>query len=196
MMSEAAHAGRRTARGVRGKALSAATELLNKVGMESLSIRTIAARAGIGTSSMYHHFPNKEELLLQIALGGFSNLVSEMEQTQRGDPSVTPFARGARVFLDKVAGNAPLYHLMFSEHLMARHENLREAERSAFAAFGRCVAQDERFPAEIAEALSLMFWTLGRGMAASAASRPDGQLTPEFRAEIGRAMGWLTDRRN
>lgn len=195
-MSEAAHAGRRTARGVRGKALTAATELINKVGMESLSIRTIAARAGIGTSSMYHHFPNKEELLLQIALGGFQNLTADMVQIQRGgDPALGPFARGARVFLDKVAGNAPLYHLMFNEHLMARHENLREAERQAFAAFQQCVAEDDRFPVEIAESLALTMWTLGRGMAASAASRPDGQLTQAFRAEIGRATAWLIDRR-
>ena len=90
-MSEAAHAGRRTARGVRGKALSAATELLNKVGMESLSIRTIAARAGIGTSSMYHHFPNKEELLLQIALGGFQNLLigNCLRPSQASRPTTT-----------------------------------------------------------------------------------------------------------
>lgn len=194
-MGDAVHTGRRATHGVRGKTLTAATELLNKVGMENLSIRQIAARAGIGTSSMYHHFPTKEELLLQIALGGFQNLSREMLQTQHGDPTLTPFGRAARVFLDKVAANAPLYHLMFNEHLMAHHEELRQAERRAFDVFSECVAQDGRFPAPIARSLSLTLWTLGRGMAASAASRPDGQLTPEFRADVAQAVAWLVDRR-
>ena len=193
-MGNAAEAGR-TARGVRGKTLSAATELLNKVGMERLSIRSIAARAGIGTSSMYHHFPTKEELLLHIALGGFANLNQAMLQTQQGDPSLTPFGRAARVFLDKVAANAPLYHLMFNEHLMAHHTELRDAERRVFDVFGDCVEKDGRFPAPIARSLALTLWTLGRGMAAAAASRPDGQLTHEFRADVAQAVAWLVDRR-
>lgn len=194
-MNERAHESRRSSRGVRGKALGAATELLTKVGMENLSIRTIAARAGIGISSMYHYFPNKEELLLNIALSGFQNLKIDMRQSRDADPALSPFARAARVFLDKVAGNAPLYHLMFNEHLMARHEALRTAERETFTVFSECVAVDDRFPPAIAESLALTLWTLGRGMAASAASRPDGQLTPELRASVAQAMAYLIDRR-
>ena len=194
-MNERVHENRRSTRGVRGKALGAATELLTKVGMENLSIRTIAARAGIGISSMYHYFPNKEELLLNIALSGFQNLKIDMHQSRDADPALSPFARAARVFLDKVAGNAPLYHLMFNEHLMARHEALRAAEREAFQVFMECVAVDDRFPPEIAGSLSPTLWTLGRGMAASAASRPDGQLTDELRASVGQAMAYLIDRR-
>lgn len=195
MRFDGAQEGRRTERGVRGKALGAATELLARCGMERLSIRTIAARAGIGISSMYHHFPTKEELLLQIAIVGFQSLARDMEAAPAMDAALTPFGRAARVFLDNVATKAPLYHLMFNEHLMAHHESLRAAEREAFAVFSSAVAMDDRFPDAIAENLSLMLWTLGRGMAASAASRPDGQLTAEFRASVGRAMGYLIDRR-
>jgi len=65
--------------GVRARALAAAGELLAEHGAEEMSLRGIAERAGIGLASIYHHFENKEDLLLRLALRGFTDLTRAME---------------------------------------------------------------------------------------------------------------------
>src|ERR1700689_2488410 len=49
---------------VRRQALIAATiECLKRYGHDGLSIRTIAAQAGVSVGLINHHFPNKDELV-------------------------------------------------------------------------------------------------------------------------------------
>ncbi|NJR80025.1 TetR family transcriptional regulator [Sphingomonas corticis] len=181
-------------RNVRGRAIDAAAELLREVGAEKLSVRMIADRAGIGTSSMYHYFGNKEDLLLQVALNGFGDLAREMEAAAEPRPGLGPFSTAARAFLEYVAQRPALYELMFDQHLMARHRGLREAERRAFTAFLDGVARDRRFPPELARSIATTFWTLGRGMGVTALSQPGQQLDPAFRAAISEALAYLIDR--
>jgi AcrR family transcriptional regulator len=49
--------------------LSAARELLMEVGWNGLSMRLVAARAGVGRASLNRRFPSKAELVLQAILG-------------------------------------------------------------------------------------------------------------------------------
>lgn len=194
MASARTEGGNRLERGVRGRALSAASTLLAEQGAENLSIRTIASRAGIGISSLYHHFPNKEALLLKIALIGFQKLTREINGSAGLDPTLGPFSNAARAFLGHVARQPALHDLMFDQHLMARHESLRDAEREAFAAFTGKVASDPRFPRAIAPSIATTFWTLGRGLAVTALSQPDRRLSSEFRGHLAEAIGYLVDR--
>ena len=195
LMRAAANPGPARAEGsVRIRALDAATELLVAQGAENLSIRTIASRAGIGISSLYHHFPNKEALLLHIALIGFQKLTREIICPSDPDPAVGPFSNAARAFLSHVARQPALHDLMFDQHLMARHDDLRAAEREAFTAFIDQVARDPRFPQVIASSIAATFWALGRGLAATALSQPDRTLSPDYRRQLGQALGYLIDR--
>ena len=43
-----------------------ATELLDEVGVEGLSMRALGARLGVEAMSLYHHVPNKEALLDEV----------------------------------------------------------------------------------------------------------------------------------
>lgn len=181
--------------GVRAKAYAAASELIAEQGVERMSIRTIAARAGIGVSSMYHHFPTKEALLLQIALNGFEKLTEGIQaSTERYGPDVGPFSSAARAFLGHVARQPTLHDLMFDQHLMARHDSLRAAERAAFQAFTSQVAADPRFPAHLAQSMAVTFWALGRGIAVTALSQPERTLSAEFGTHLASALGHLIDR--
>src|SRR3954464_7015112 len=47
----------------RERVLRAAVALAQRDGMESLSMRRLAAELGAGAMSLYHHVPNKEQLL-------------------------------------------------------------------------------------------------------------------------------------
>ncbi len=55
--------------------LEAAVELVDRHGLEALSMRALAEELGVGTMSLYHHVPNKEALLA----GMNEVLVAEIE---------------------------------------------------------------------------------------------------------------------
>ena len=56
------------ARGVatRGRLLAAAEELFTRRGYAGTSMADVAARAGVGVGTVYHHFPEKRALLLEL----------------------------------------------------------------------------------------------------------------------------------
>lgn len=47
--------------------LTAALELLNESGIESLSLRAVARRAGVSSGAPYHHFEHKGDLICELA---------------------------------------------------------------------------------------------------------------------------------
>lgn len=47
----------------REKVLDAAIELADEVGIESLTIRNLADRLGVGAMTIYHHVPSKDEII-------------------------------------------------------------------------------------------------------------------------------------
>jgi TetR/AcrR family transcriptional regulator, transcriptional repressor of aconitase len=59
---------RRQARGVvtRAKLLRCAAELIAKHGYERTSMTELALRAGVGTGTLYHHFPDRRAILLDL----------------------------------------------------------------------------------------------------------------------------------
>ena len=52
---------------LRGSILRAAGEILEKEGLEALSVREVARRAGVSHNAPYRHFPDQEALLAALA---------------------------------------------------------------------------------------------------------------------------------
>lgn len=50
-----------------GQAVDAALEIIDEGGMDMLSMRKLADKLGIHSSSLYHHFKNKNEILESVA---------------------------------------------------------------------------------------------------------------------------------
>jgi AcrR family transcriptional regulator len=63
---------------LRAALLRAAGELLEKHGIESLSLREAARRAGVSHNAPYRHFPDRESLLAALAAEGFELLEREL----------------------------------------------------------------------------------------------------------------------
>jgi hypothetical protein len=82
---------------------------------------------------------------------------------------------------------------MFSDRMLARHEELRAAEHAAFLAYEGAVRADVRIPPEHHEDAAYALWALGRGMAAITASFPDGRLPPELADKLFKGASFLTD---
>lgn len=58
--------------------LTASVELIVERGLDALSLREVARRAGVSPAAPYHHFATREELLVALALEGFEMLALAM----------------------------------------------------------------------------------------------------------------------
>src|SRR5512141_2584922 len=110
---------------VKARALDAASAILASQGVDELNLRAIAESAGIGISSIYHYFANKEELLLSLAMRGFEDLRADMVRNREAPGFPTPVAGGARAYFGFAETRPALFSVMFSERLLTRHEDLR-----------------------------------------------------------------------
>ena len=57
---------------LRAGLLRAALELLHEGGVEALTLRAVARRAGVSPGAPYHHFADKDALLAAVAEDGFA----------------------------------------------------------------------------------------------------------------------------
>ncbi|MFI6710557.1 TetR/AcrR family transcriptional regulator [Nonomuraea sp. NPDC050478] len=72
---------------LREKLLRAAEELLDETGTEeALTVRAVAARAGVSTPSVYLHFADKEELLEAVCLRVWDELGRLVAECRDPDP--------------------------------------------------------------------------------------------------------------
>ncbi|MBA8954647.1 TetR/AcrR family transcriptional regulator [Actinomadura namibiensis] len=67
----------------RAEILVAARRIIERDGWEKLTVRRLAAELGIGTTTLYHHVRDREDLLVQL-------LNEHTEQTLRLDPPGEP----------------------------------------------------------------------------------------------------------
>jgi AcrR family transcriptional regulator len=94
---------RRGSKGERTRAriLDSATELFSRSGFHAVSLRDIAAHAGLTHAGLLHHFPGKESLLIQV-LSRRDEVDGELMHGP--DDGVSPEELLARV-VDQVARN-------------------------------------------------------------------------------------------
>src|SRR5437879_6899855 len=70
-------------RSVREKVLVAAVQLFAEYGYHAAPLRDIARLAGIQAASIYHHYPNKQSLLVEIMETYMKRLNSQLEMLLR-----------------------------------------------------------------------------------------------------------------
>ncbi|TGM79908.1 TetR/AcrR family transcriptional regulator [Leptospira bouyouniensis] len=68
--------------------IHAARTLLEKHGIESLSLRSIASAIGVTHMAPYAHFKGKQELLQAVAASGYDELANNMVMAQKENPKV------------------------------------------------------------------------------------------------------------
>src|SRR5262245_4881527 len=64
--------------------LDAALELVSSKGVQALTLREVARRAGVTHAAPYHHFPSKEALFAAVATEGFRDLAAAMRAALSG----------------------------------------------------------------------------------------------------------------
>ncbi|MFI5436149.1 TetR/AcrR family transcriptional regulator [Rhodococcus baikonurensis] len=80
---------------IRGSILTAAAELFHQRGYGTTSIRDIAEAAGIASSTLYHHFANKQAILYAIVINFMTDFVASTSAVL-ADSTLSPEAKIAR----------------------------------------------------------------------------------------------------
>ena len=65
--------------GARKHILTCAARLFRKLGYAAVSLRDVAAEAGVTTGSLYHHFGSKDELVRALLEQGYSDILVDVK---------------------------------------------------------------------------------------------------------------------
>ncbi len=73
----------------REEIILAAAEVLQRNGYDATTMKDIAAAVNLTAASLYHHFRNKDALLLAVLEGGVEYMVEQLEPIVASDASAT-----------------------------------------------------------------------------------------------------------
>lgn len=163
-------------------ALEAALDIIDTEGIDALSIRRLAERLGVNGASLYHHFQNKDEIVV-----GAAKLALEEVRAPQGheEPWEVWLLRNARRLRAAFRAHPDLVPVML------RREPLGIGTSQVEATFA--MLEEEGVPvgaiAPMMEALEL--YAIGSALheAAADAAKPDPKRTPHIaRADKERAL--------
>ncbi len=151
--------------------VAAARTILEKDGIEALSLRAVARAVGVSPAAPYHHFADKDALLAAVAAQGFRELTAAMEKrmTQETEPTKRFLGTGAG-YVAFAAANPALFRLMFggSGQRFSAHAGLATAGMAAYdvlsKAAGEAALAVGRDPATVPLTM-LTAWSVVHGLA-------------------------------
>ncbi len=160
---------------LRGRLMREARDLLDEGGLKHLSLRALAARAGITAGSMYHHYESKAELLGELAAGGFKELRHALEAADRAAGDGQRLRGWATGYFQFARREPALFALMFDAE-MAELAPVAQARAEALAGLhaivGEVAAAQHRIAAPL-DQITLAVWAAAHGAAALSASGRD-----------------------
>jgi AcrR family transcriptional regulator len=139
-MSEAGAAGRRSrtpSAEIERELLSAAEAVLVRDGPGGLTVRAVAAEAGIAPMGVYNRLGGKDGLVEALLIRGFDRLRATIEASREQDMPARLRACGMR-YRQFALANPHFYAIMFEEAIPHKHES-EDVEEHAAAAFGALV---------------------------------------------------------
>lgn len=96
--------------------IKAGVQILSKEGIEGLSLRKVAERAGVSHNAPYSHFPDKQSLIAAISTEGFNKLYNELDaaiSAHHNDPR-RQLQEGAWAYVQFAMKNTDTFKIMFS----------------------------------------------------------------------------------
>jgi len=121
---------------LRGSLVEIALKRLSSQTVETLSLRDLAQTAGVSVAAVYRHFPNKDALLAELAVDGFSRLILEWEKKLPAASAIGAQARFSRlgeIYIEFALASPAHYRLMFMHGDLRRFPALQEMAERCFA---------------------------------------------------------------
>ena len=169
--------------------LDAALALIEAGEEQGVSLRTVAARAGVSNAAPYRHFKDREALMAAVATIGFERLLQSLRRARESAGEGAELLAMATAYLAFASKNIGLYRVMFTEnHLAIRFDDgLARNSAAAFQELEDMVGA--RLPATSGEGeakrVATAIWAGLHGTALLASGRliPVGGPRDEGRAE-------------
>ncbi len=144
--------------------LQAAQALLREGGVDALSLRELARRAGVSPRAPYRHFASKDALMSALATQGFAALATELSSAAAGALHGCEVMEQAQAYVRFARHNPPMFRLMFSYRMQDADGDLLAAKQATKALLTGCAASGAR-PGEDVQARALGCWSLVHGLA-------------------------------
>ncbi|MEO9945628.1 MAG: TetR/AcrR family transcriptional regulator [Paraglaciecola sp.] len=132
---------------LRSALINEATQILKESGVEGLSLRKLADKAGVSRTAPYHHFKDKNQLLCTIAEQGFERWQSDAELIFNRDDITAK--QKYRVFfhgyIQYAADNPELYDLMFGRTIWKQNSATQALKDVAFPSFQHQVEMTKKW---------------------------------------------------
>jgi AcrR family transcriptional regulator len=108
-------------------------KILSEEGIQGLSLRKVAQRAGVSHNAPYSHFPDKQSLIAAISTEGFKQLYNELDASISAYPDDPrrQLQEGAWAYVQFALNNTDTFKIMFSGVLE------KEKEYPAFVEISR-----------------------------------------------------------
>ena len=136
-MSEAGRRSRTPSAEVERELLSAAEAVLVRDGPGGLTVRAVAAEAGIAPMGVYNRLGGKDGLVDALLIKGFDRLRAAIDSAS--DPDVrTRLRDGGLRYREFALANPHFYAIMFEDAIPREHQSA-EVEEHARACFGALV---------------------------------------------------------
>lgn len=104
--------------------IQAGVEILSEEGIEGLSLRKVAQRAGVSHNAPYSHFPDKQSLIAAISTEGFHRLYSELDAAvvSNARSPKKQLLQGALAYVRFATAHTDTFKIMFSGVLEKERE--------------------------------------------------------------------------
>jgi len=110
---------------LRKAVLDRTRSIIDKDGVDSFSIRSLATAVGVAHRAIYNHFADKDSLLSSLAAVGFKELAENLRVAENPEQYI-------RIYTHFALSNRHLYAIMMNRSY-AQYENLPELRASADA---------------------------------------------------------------
>jgi len=157
--------------------VEAGIEIVENDGVQALSLRGVARRAGVSQTAPYHHFADKEALLAAIAETGFRDLADAMDAdvtARRPAPAALPAAHRVQAlgfgYVHFAVGHPGRFRLMFGPMIDCKenYPSLLQASMRSYDMIQTAVAArltEIGTPYPNLEASTMTAWALVHGLA-------------------------------
>ncbi|MBT2503503.1 TetR/AcrR family transcriptional regulator [Curtobacterium sp. ISL-83] len=158
---------------LRSALLDEATTMLRETGLDGLSLRELARRAGVSHGAPRSHFRDRQALLDALAEVGFDRLTDDVRTAlAAGGALEHRFRRVARAYVDFAIDDAALMDLMFQAKTDGQVGAVRDAAARLFGVLDDAMgASPSTHGTEPRETFKLLFAATLQGIARLVASR-------------------------
>lgn len=132
---------------LRNALLQAAWTIIEKEGLDKLSLRGVARETGVSQAAPYAHFKDKNSLLVEVAASGFTKLKQLLEaplnQCLESDKKRETLDKLGVIYVQFALDNRAVFRLMFSDVIsdFPKSENYNIESAAAFSCLEKGIHQ-------------------------------------------------------